>query len=89
MICLAISWKASLSGMNNGKAFGGIEALKTLRYENYASTYQSAILLRFTAIISEILGGGWPKNVTCSSTITQLKISYTKYEALSSHNFEW
>jgi hypothetical protein len=75
--------------MNNGNACRGIEAPKTLRYENSTSTYQLAILLRFIAILFEILGGRWPKIVTCNGTITQLNISYTKFDALFSHSFEW
>jgi len=58
-------------------------------YENFASTYQLATLLKLIAMLSEILGGGLPKMVTCIDTITQLKISYMKSEALSSQSFEW
>ena len=88
-VFLAISRQAILSGINNGRECGGTEALKTLMYENSSSTYQSATLLKLVAMLSEILGGGLPKMVTCISTITQLKISYMKSAALSSQSFEW
>jgi hypothetical protein len=51
--------------------------------------YQSTTLLKLAAMLSEILGNGLPKMVTCIGTITQLKILYMKSEALSSQSFEW
>ena len=89
MVYLMISRQASLLGINNGRVCGGTEAPKTLMYENSSSTYQSATLLKLTAMLSEILGGGLPKMVTYIGTITQSKISYMKFEALSSQRFEW
>jgi hypothetical protein len=58
-------------------------------YENSASTYQSATLLKLVVMISEILGDGFPKMEMCIGTITQLKISYMNSAALSSQRFEW
>jgi hypothetical protein len=64
IVCLVISRHNSLSGKNSGREYGGTKVPETLIYENSGSIYQFSMLLKLVVMLSEILGGGWPKMAT-------------------------